>query len=66
MEFSHVRWRKASYSNASGGNCVEIAHLANAAVAVRDSQDPDGPKLAFTPDEWESFIGRVKEGALLT
>jgi len=29
-------------------------------VAVRDSKDPDGPKLAFTPDQWTAFTSTVK------
>jgi Domain of unknown function (DUF397) len=31
---------------------------------LRDSKDPQGPKLAFTPDEWEAFTRRVKAGGL--
>jgi hypothetical protein len=29
-------------------------------VAVRDSKNPDGPKLAFTRREWEAFAAGVK------
>jgi len=39
-------WRKSSYSGASGDNCVEVAESPNA-IAVRDSKDPEGPKLMF-------------------
>ncbi|MBB4774693.1 hypothetical protein F4557_003111 [Actinomadura catellatispora] len=35
-----------------------------AAVAVRDSKDPDGPKLVFGPGAWQTFAGRVKGGHL--
>ena len=42
-------WRRASYSGANGGECVEVASTAKALVAVRDSKNPNGPKLAFTP-----------------
>lgn len=28
-----------------------------ALVAVRDSKDPTGPVLAFTPDAWRAFVG---------
>lgn len=31
-------------------------------VAVRDSKDPDGPKLLFTRDEWKAFVGGVRAG----
>lgn len=56
-----VVWRKASYSNTQGGNCVEVADLGDR-VAVRDSKDPDGPRLVFTPAEWEAFIAGAKDG----
>ncbi|MFG2088604.1 MULTISPECIES: DUF397 domain-containing protein [unclassified Spirillospora] len=60
-----IRWRKSSRSDSSGGACVEVADLrAAASVAVRDSKDPDGPKLMFGAGAWEAFTGRVKDGAL--
>jgi hypothetical protein len=40
---------------------VEVADLPGI-VAVRDSKDPDGPKLAFTADEWAAFTAGVKDG----
>jgi uncharacterized protein DUF397 len=55
-------WRKSSYSSANGGNCVEVARDMPAAVAVRDSKDPEGPKLAFTPAAWREFTGLLKDG----
>ena len=78
MEFSRVTWRKSSYSSgncvevgmwrtssysaSNGGNCVEVARVPASAVAVRDSKDPDGPRLVFTPDEWQAFAAGVKAG----
>ena len=55
--------RKASYSNASGGNCVETA-IVGPLVAVRDSTDPDGARLAFTAGAWDTFLEQVKRGGL--
>ena len=37
-------WKKSSFT--AQENCVELAHL-GAAIAVRDSKDPDGPVLRF-------------------
>ena len=55
-------WRKSSRSNGNGGNnCVEIAFL-DAAVAVRDSKNPNGPALLFGPAEWDAFVDGAKRG----
>lgn len=59
MSASDVAWRTSSYSDQHGGECVEVAALAPA-VAVRDSKDPDGPRLAFGAAAWRVFAGRVK------
>lgn len=59
---SRAPWRKSSRSNGNGGNnCVEVAFL-DRAVAVRDSKDPAGPALLFTPAEWNAFVGGTKDG----
>lgn len=52
-------WRTSSHSDQHGGECVEVAALAPA-VAVRDSKDPDGPRLAFGSAVWRTFAARVK------
>ncbi|MFE9103501.1 DUF397 domain-containing protein [Actinomadura geliboluensis] len=61
-DLSAVKWRKASRSDHHGGDCVEVAGVARV-VAVRDSKDPDGPKLAFTSSEWRAFASRITSGA---
>jgi hypothetical protein len=55
-------WRKASYSTSNGGECVEVGSAGDV-VAVRDSKDPDGPKLVFGRTEWKAFAARVKADA---
>lgn len=55
MDISHVTWRKASYSGANGGGCVEVARNLPGVVAVRDSKDPHGPKLVVSPSAWQSL-----------
>jgi hypothetical protein len=56
-------WRKSSRSNGNGGNnCVAVAFLGDGATAVRDSKNPAGPALVFTRDEWDAFVGGVKDG----
>jgi hypothetical protein len=54
-------WQKSSYSTSNGGNCVEVAGT-GLAVAVRDSKDPEGPALLFTPDDWRTFAAGLKAG----
>jgi hypothetical protein len=56
-------WSKASYSGNNGGGCVEVTQTPEAVVAVRDSKDPDGPKLAFNPAAWQTFITHLKHPA---
>ena len=58
-ESPSVLWRKSTYSNAES-NCVEVASGQSGAVAVRDSKDSEGPKLAFTPDKWRAFTRTLK------
>jgi hypothetical protein len=56
-----VQWRKSTASNPSG-NCVEMAPLADGAVAVRNSRFPDGPVLVYTRAEVTAFLAGVKNG----
>jgi hypothetical protein len=62
MDINSAVWRKSSYSGNNGGNCVEVARNLPGVVAVRDSKDPDGPKLAFTPGQWRAFAAAIKAG----
>ena len=62
MDLTHAEWRKASYSTNNGGACVEVARNLPGVVAVRDSKDPDGPKLIVSTDEWGVFATGVKAG----
>jgi Domain of unknown function (DUF397) len=61
VDLSRAVWRKSARSN-NGGACVEVARNLPGVVAVRDSKDPDGPVLIFTPSEWDAFVGGVRDG----
>lgn len=52
-------WRKSSYSN-SGANCVEVARTRSGKVAVRDSKDLHGEWLSFGPEEWVTFLTKIR------
>ncbi|MFG2057720.1 DUF397 domain-containing protein [Micromonospora sp. NPDC048930] len=56
MDLTRAAWRKATRSNANGGACVEVADNLPGVVAVRDSKDPAGPVLTFTPASWRAFV----------
>jgi Domain of unknown function (DUF397) len=56
-----VKWRKSARSSAQG-NCVELARLSGAEVAIRNSRHPEGPALVFTDAELDAFLGGVKDG----
>jgi hypothetical protein len=53
-----LTWRKSSYSGNNGGQCVEVA--ASGPVRVRDSKDPHGAMLEFTPGTWRKFAEQTK------
>ncbi|WP_088991331.1 DUF397 domain-containing protein [Micromonospora chokoriensis] len=56
MELGGARWRKSSRSSGNGGACVEVADNLPGVVGVRDSKDPAGPALTFTPTAWRAFV----------
>ncbi|MEU0400500.1 DUF397 domain-containing protein [Streptomyces sp. NPDC006197] len=63
IDLTTVTWRKSSYSNEDGGECLEVAdHLPH--VPVRDSKNPAGPVLAFEAAAWSSFVTGVKDGQI--
>lgn len=59
-DLSRAHWRTSSHSSGNGA-CVEVAEIGDI-IAVRDSKDPGGPKLAFTAPEWEAFTAGVRGG----
>ncbi len=61
LDLSHAQWHKSSRSGSQGGNCVEVAFVGEH-IAVRDSKNPQGPKLLFTRGEWDAFLGGARDG----
>ncbi|WP_306367734.1 DUF397 domain-containing protein [Nocardiopsis sp. CC223A] len=51
-------WEKSSYSNGTGGNCVEARLMADQA-AVRDTQNRELGHLAFESGEWAALMGAL-------
>jgi Domain of unknown function (DUF397) len=55
-------WIKSSYSGPTGGNCAEVAFVADGQVAMRNSRHPEGPVLVFTRAEWAAFLSGARDG----
>jgi hypothetical protein len=61
VDLTQAQWFKSTRSGPNSDNCVEVAFV-DEAIAVRDSKNPDGPALIFTPAEWDAFVGGAKDG----
>ncbi|MFE9103674.1 DUF397 domain-containing protein [Actinomadura geliboluensis] len=59
MDLEIAVWKKAARSNDSGDACVEVGANSEI-VAIRDSKDPDGPKIILTHDELRRFTDTLK------
>ncbi|MEU8750114.1 DUF397 domain-containing protein [Streptomyces chartreusis] len=61
LDLSAAVWRKSSYSDGGGTNCVEVSDDHPGIVPVRDSKRPDdSPVLVFTATSWTSFLSGIK------
>ncbi|MER6203997.1 DUF397 domain-containing protein [Streptomyces sp. NPDC001642] len=56
LDLSTAVWRKSSYSNATGGDCVEVRDDLPGLVPVRDSKVPHGPALLVPACAWAPFV----------
>ncbi|MFF9640047.1 DUF397 domain-containing protein [Kitasatospora aureofaciens] len=61
QELRIANWRKSTYSNGQG-DCIEIADGLTDTVPVRDSKDPHGPALGFSPAAWRAFVAGIRAG----
>ncbi|HEU4541756.1 MAG TPA: DUF397 domain-containing protein [Jiangellaceae bacterium] len=55
-----LAWRKSSHSSESF-NCVEVA-VQPGEMFLRDSKDPDGPRLCFGEDAGRAFLAGIRAG----
>ncbi|EKX65059.1 DUF397 domain-containing protein [Streptomyces ipomoeae] len=53
-------WRKSSYSDGGGTNCLEVADGISGIVPIRDSKVPDTGMLVFGTRSWTVFVEAVK------
>lgn len=61
VDLSGAEWFKSSRSG-DKADCVEVAFLDGGLVGTRDSKNPAGPALVFTPGEWDAFVCGVEDG----
>lgn len=52
------QWRKSSFSDANGGDCVEVA--ASDIVMIRDTTNRDGVMLSVTAGTWSAFLATIR------
>lgn len=57
-------WRKSSYSDETGGQCVELASLSHG-VAVRDSKTPEAGHIELPHRTFAALLSRLKNGPAL-
>jgi hypothetical protein len=54
-------WRKSRRSSPQGDACVEVAQFGGV-VGVRDSKDPEGPKLMITHQAFRALVQELGAG----
>ena len=52
-----LSWRRSTYSNGSGGECLEVRDDLPGIVPVRDSKAPDASALLISGAAWAPFVG---------
>ncbi|MFF1913152.1 DUF397 domain-containing protein [Streptomyces sp. NPDC058239] len=62
MDHERTHWFKSSYSGGSGTECVEVADLISA-IGVRDSKQPQGPRIAVQRSTWTEFVQGLRQPA---
>ncbi|MEU5766039.1 DUF397 domain-containing protein [Streptomyces asoensis] len=59
IDLNNVTWRKSSYSNTTGGECLEVAEGISPLVPVRDSKAPERGALVFGEAVWSVFVSSI-------
>ena len=59
MDLGIAIWTKATRSNDSGDACIEVGTNSEV-VAIRDSKDPDGPKISISHRNFRVLTNIVK------
>ena len=66
LDLSVARWQRGEGEGAEDGEHVEVAFVPHSDgvtyVAMRNSAQPAGPVLVFTPAEWDAFVKGARDG----
>lgn len=55
--------QKPMHGNGSGGRRIEVLGVPST-IAIRDSKNPDGGMLRFSPGEWRDFLAAIKNDTI--
>ncbi|MGW5783075.1 DUF397 domain-containing protein [Streptomyces sp. NPDC003757] len=58
-DLTNAHWRKSTYSNGEGGNCLEVTDGVPGVIPVRDSKVTDGPVIVIGSAAWTEFVRAV-------
>ncbi|MFJ7233344.1 DUF397 domain-containing protein [Streptomyces tendae] len=58
-DLTNAHWRKSTYSNGEGGNCLEVTDGVPGVIPVRDSKVADGPVIVIGSAAWTEFVRTV-------
>ena len=59
-DLTNTHWRKSTYSDGNGGDCVEVGDGVPGVVPVRDSKVADGDVVVVGAGAWAAFVRSVK------
>ncbi len=63
-DYAEAAWRKSTYSGGESGDCLEVNQThPTTHIPVRDSKNPTGPAIPFTPTAWTTFVTALQGGA---
>ncbi|MFF0645550.1 DUF397 domain-containing protein [Streptomyces tendae] len=58
-DLTNAHWRKSTYSNGEGGNCLEVTDGVPGVIPVRDSKVTGGPVIVIGSAAWTEFVRTV-------
>ncbi|MFB8766804.1 DUF397 domain-containing protein [Nocardiopsis alba] len=60
MSNARRTWHKSSYSNAEGGQCVEVSE--GRTTNVRDTRNRSLSELSMPASEWSALLSALRTG----